>query len=181
MRLFTGIDLPAPVRSRLDEVLKAFSPAAAIQWSPLENLHITTKFIGEWPEAELPKLKQALAGLSRRDPFEVEIRGLGWYPNPHSPRIFWAGIHGGEALHGLARDTEEALVRIGVDAEKKAYSPHLTLARIKTPVPLVRLRQAVAELPSAEFGKFPVDRFVLYRSVTNPKGSTYSVLAEFPL
>jgi RNA 2',3'-cyclic 3'-phosphodiesterase len=181
MRLFTGIDLPAPVRTRLDEVLTALTPTAAINWSPLANLHITTKFIGQWPDSDVARLENALASLPRRDAFDIRIGGLGWFPNPHSPRVFWAGIDGGDALRNLARDTEKALADLGIEPESKAYSPHLTLARIKSPVPLVKLRQAVAQLPSSEFGQFTAERFLLYRSVTSPKGSTYSVLAEFPL
>ena len=181
MRLFTGIKLPPPVIGKLEEAMTKLKPTADIQWSPLENLHITTKFIGERPESELEELKRSISSLPRRDAFSVEIRGLGWFPNPHSPRIFWAGVHGGEALGTLAGDTEQALAKVGIEPENRAYSPHLTLARIKAPVSLVALRQAVAQLSSFDFGSFPVDRFFLYRSKTSPKGSIYSVLAEFPL
>jgi 2'-5' RNA ligase len=181
MRLFTGINLPPPVIGKLEETMIKLKPTADIHWSPLENLHITTKFIGERPESELEELKRSISSLPRRDAFSVEISGLGWFPNPHAPRIFWAGVHGGEALGNLARDTEQALAKVGIEPENRAYSPHLTLARIKAPVSLVALRQAVAQLSSVDFGSFPVDRFFLYRSKTGPKGSIYSVLAEFPL
>jgi 2'-5' RNA ligase len=181
MRLFTGIGLPPEVLSSLEHALDELRPTADIRWSPPGNLHITTKFIGEWPEERLEELKSTLHGFPRRSPFQVDMHGLGWYPNPHSPRVLWAAVHAGDPLRDLARDTEQALAGIGVGVEKKAYSPHLTLARIKPPAQLTRLRQAIAALPSDNFGKFEVNRFNLYRSILSPKGSTYSVLGEFPL
>jgi 2'-5' RNA ligase len=180
MRLFTGMDLPPDIVTNLEELLVRLKPSAHINWSPPRNLHITTKFIGEWPEERLPELKAALAGLTLREPIPVSIEKLGFFPNPHSPRVFWAGIHAGDNLASLARDTEAALIPLGVAKEERAYSPHLTLARIKTPGRQPALLQAVAKLPSLEFGSFIADRFSLYQSRTAPSGSVYTKLAEFP-
>ena len=181
MRLFTGIDPPAEVVTNLENLLVRLKPAATINWSPPENLHVTTKFIGEWPEDRLDELKAALGTLRARPAIPISIGKLGFFPNPHSPRVFWAGIHAGEALAQLARDTEDALAPLGIAREQRAFSPHLTLARIKTPGKQPALLQAVAQLPSLEFGAFTSDRFFLYRSQTAPSGSVYTKLAEFPL
>ncbi|MGE5645506.1 MAG: RNA 2',3'-cyclic phosphodiesterase [Acidobacteriota bacterium] len=180
MRLFTAVDLPDDVVSALTRLIGALRPKARIRWSPAENLHITTKFIGEWPEARLGELKSALSGLGPREPIPIGIRGLGFFPNPNSPRVFWAAIEASPALADLARATEAALERLGIEAEKRAFSPHLTLARIKEPVPMQPLKQAIAELPSLEFGAFTADRFHLYLSKLAPSGSVYTKLAEFP-
>jgi 2'-5' RNA ligase len=80
----------------------------------------------------------------------------------------------------LARDTEQALVPLGIAKEERAYAPHLTLARIKGPGKQPALLQAVAKLPSLDFGSFVADRFYLYQSRTAPTGSVYTKLAEFP-
>jgi 2'-5' RNA ligase len=180
MRLFTAVDLPDEVVSTLARLIGELRPKARIKWSPADNLHITTKFIGEWPDERLDRLTAALASLGSREPIPIEVRGLGFFPNPHSPRVFWAAVHAPAALADLARETEAALERIGIAAEKRPFSPHLTLARIKEPVPLQALRQAIAELPSLEFGAFTVDRFYLYRSTLNPAGSVYTKLSDFP-
>jgi 2'-5' RNA ligase len=111
MRLFTGIDLPADVLDRLERLLARLRPTAHLKWSPLDNLHITTKFIGEWPEEQLDTLKTALAGVAQRTPIAISVEGLGWFPNAHKPRVFWAGVHGGPALTQLAGDIERALNR----------------------------------------------------------------------
>jgi RNA 2',3'-cyclic 3'-phosphodiesterase len=180
MRLFTALDLPEDAVSKLAALVDRLRPSARIRWSPADNLHITTKFIGEWPEDRLDKLTAALNALPPREPIPIEVRGVGFYPNPHSPRIFWAAVHAGPALPGLARETEAALEKIGIAAEKRPFTPHLTLARIKEPVPLQELRQAIAALPSVEFGAFTADRFFLYLSQLRPSGSVYTRLSDFP-
>src|SRR5438067_165851 len=92
MRFFTAIDMPEDVLRNVEILLDRLKPTARIKWSPPSNLHITTKFIGEWPEDRLPELNGALAGVSPRRTFEIHIRQVGFLPNPHSPRIFFAGI-----------------------------------------------------------------------------------------
>ena len=180
MRLFTGLDLPGDLVANLEEVSRRLKPAARIQWSPPANLHVTTKFIGEWPPERLGELKTALAGLPARAAIPVQIRRLGFFPNPHSPHIFWCGIEA-SGLAELARDTDLATAALGIAPEKRAFSPHLTLARIKQQLDLQPLQRAVASLPSREFGAFQAASFFLYQSTLRPAGSVYTKLAEFPL
>jgi len=180
MRLFTAIDLTPEVIANLESLLTRLQPTARMNWSPIENLHITTKFIGEWPEERLQDLTRALEALPARTAIPIAIEKLGFFPNPQAPRVFWAGVHAGEPLTQLARETEDALAALGIAKEQRPYSPHLTLARIKTPGKQPALLKAVAALPSVDFGRFIAGRFFLYRSKTAPSGSLYTQLAEFP-
>ena len=180
MRLFTGLDLPGEVTANLAELLRRLRPAARIRWSPLGNLHVTTKFIGEFPEERLDELKAALGGLPGRAAVAVRLRGVGFYPNAHSANIFWCGIEA-PGLAELAADTDSAAATLGISREKRAFSPHLTLARIKQPAELEPLRQAISALSTLEFGVFGAGSFFLYRSTLAPAGSVYTKLAEFPL
>ena len=180
MRLFVGLDLPADVIGNLERLLAQLRPTARIQWSPPANLHITTKFIGEWPEARLDELKSALLAIPSRTPIPVRIRQLGFFPNPHAPRIFWCGIDGA-GLVVLAADTDGATATLGIASEKREFSPHLTLARIKEKLNLQPLREKIAALPSLDFGQFEARSFFLYQSQLRPTGSVYTKLAEFPL
>ena len=180
MRLFTSLDLPEEVIGKLRAVVNLLRPTARIKWSSPENLHITTKFIGEWPEERVDELKQALGALPVRDGILVEVQKVGFFPNPHQPRVFWAGIKAPPELARLARETEDAAGRLGVPREQRPFSPHLTLARIPDRTPVVALREAIAQLPSLDFGAFHADRFCLYHSRLTPAGSVYTKLSEFP-
>jgi 2'-5' RNA ligase len=180
MRLFAAIDVPEQIRERLERVITHLRPSAHVKWSAVYNLHITLKFIGEWPAPELEKLQTALAAVTPRPPVQIDVRGVGWFPNQHHPRVFWAGIVAGPELQTLARDIESALEPVGVAREEREFSPHLTLARIKQPTPLHTLRQAVTDLEPVDFGTLAADRFCLYRSQPGSAGSIYTKLAEYP-
>lgn len=181
MRLFCGLSLAYEVRRNLELLLQHLRPQADIQWSPPDNLHITTKFIGEWPDDRVDEVREALAGVPAPGAIKVSIRGLGWFPNPHSPRVLFAGVDAPQALQDVHAAADSQLAAIGVKPESKPYHPHLTLARIKSATGLAPLRQAIAALPSADFGAFAAAKHLLYRSKLTPAGSQYSVIAEFPL
>jgi 2'-5' RNA ligase len=177
MRLFTAIDISREVKDSLRALLGPLRPAADLNWSPVENMHVTTKFIGEWPEARLEEMKKALARAPTDGAIDIAIRELGWFPNARNPRVFWAGVHGPESLSKLAAATESATASLGVPAETRPFSPHLTLARIRERVSLDALHKAIAALGSQEFGSFRATAFFLYLSA----GGKYTKLAEFPL
>jgi 2'-5' RNA ligase len=181
LRLFTGIAAPQEINARLDELVRRLKPLAHIRWSPASNFHITTKFIGAWPQDRLEDMKAALYDLKGSGPIEIAIRGLGFFPNANRPRVFWTGVEGGEALTSLASSTDQACAKLGVEPEKKPYSPHLTLARIDEPPGLGALHGALAKLASLEFGRFDASAFHLYLSQPGRGGSVYTSLAEFAL
>jgi 2'-5' RNA ligase len=179
MRLFTAIDIPDELRERLRELLARWKPLARIHWSPVANLHITTKFIGEWPEARVEEIKIALHAMAPMGAFDISVHGMGWFPDNRRPRVLWAGIEGGEALGKLAHATEQAVAALGVPVEERVYSPHLTLARIREAVPLNALIGAVshARESAADFGAFRATEFFLYLSA----GGKYTRMEAFSL
>jgi 2'-5' RNA ligase len=180
MRLFTAIDIPADLTEALRSFVNRLRPTAKIGWSSVENLHITTKFIGDWPEQRLDEMTNALGSVPVNCAINITVKGLGWFPNPRRPRVFWAGVEGGEPLRDLARATEHAVSPLGVRVEERAYAPHLTLARIREAVPLDRLHQMLQSFPAGcgfNFGTFKATQFFLYLSA----GGKYTQLAGFPL
>ena|ERR1700733_1681695 len=180
MRLFVGIAVPEDVALRVQVLVDALAPLAALRWSLVADLHVTTKFIGEQPPARVAEVERALGALPPRAPFPLSVRGTGWFPNADAPRILWAGVDAPSGLHALASDTERTLAPLGVPTERRAYSPHVTLARVPAGARLETLRRALALLPSIEFGTFAVDRFPLYESHPSPNLARYRALATFP-
>ena len=179
LRLFAAIEIPDQVKQRLRAFVDRLRPAAKLAWSPVDNLHVTTKFIGEWPEAKLQQLKDALISVPKPGPVQIAVRGLGWFPNAKNPRVFWAGIEVNEPLRQLTGNTERVLAAIGVPVENREFHPHLTLARRRDAVPLERLRRILDSLSpdSSDFGTFTAVSFFLYLSA----GGRYTKLEEFTL
>ena len=136
MRLFTGIDLPEDIRERLERLLMHLRPAAHLKWSAVYNLHLTLKFIGEWPEEKLPQLEAALALHASAPPDHGRSKRAGLVSESTSSARLLGWGAGGRGLTTLVRDTEAALAPLGIAKEDRAFSAHLTLARIKDPVPL---------------------------------------------
>jgi 2'-5' RNA ligase len=180
VRLFTGIDPPPEVSANLAALVTSLKPLARLKWSPAENFHITTKFIGEWPESRIGELCGALGALARREPVSIAVRAAVFLPSARAPRALCAGVEAGPPLERLARETCQTLARLGVKPETRAYSPHLTLARMRRePVPLDALHAAIAKLAPLEFGRFTARSFFLYQSRAAAGGSVYTKLAEF--
>ncbi len=137
--------------------------------------HITTR-----PPAS--RIERALAPTSRRPPFSLSLRGLGWFPGDEARRVLWVGVDAQPPLTELTADTERALAEIGIAAERRPYVPHVTLARAKPNSPgLEALARALAAASSTPFGSFVVDSFTLYESHISEKGTEYRTLATVPL
>ena len=179
MRLFTGIAIPNTVADRVEQTLALLRPSADLRWTPAVNLHITTKFIGPWPEAMLPRLQQALAAVDIPGNPEITISGFGYYPNPHSPTTFFAGVRA-PGLYHLNRALDEILEPLGCPRQASPFSPHLTLARIHRQE-IGRLRERIATLHDFDFGVFTASEFHLYQSTAGTEGSVYTPLATWPL
>jgi 2'-5' RNA ligase len=180
MRLFTGIAIPPDVISKIDETLAPVRPLADVKWSPPANLHITTKFIGSWPEERLAELERALGAIKAPRAFDIRIAGFSFFPNPGHPRILVTNVEGGESLQTLARVTEDAVAKLGCAREERPYSPHLTLARFGD-ADTRALRSRLQSMPAPDFGSWRAGRFHLYLSQPGERHSIYTALASWPL
>lgn len=177
MRLFTGVAPNPHVIENLARVLGELRPLAPLNWSPVENLHITSKFIGAWPEERLAQLQSALKIANVPPEFPVTVSGFGYFPNPHHPKAFFAGVQAGVELAALAQRIDEAVAPLGVKREDRPYTPHLTLARIRNEN-MRQVREHIAKMTNLDFGTFQVSEFHLYLS---RPGSLYTKLVTFPL
>ena len=177
MRLFAAIDTPDDVKATLATLLDRLRPLAKLHWIPVEKLHITTRFIGEWPEERVDDLKVALAAVTSPVPVDIAIRRVGWLPNPRSARILYAGVESTETLTALASATERAVAHAGVPTEERMYRPHVTLARTRKRVPLDSLKRALSEIELSDFGSYQASSFALYLSAAGK----YTKLQEFLL
>jgi len=183
MRSFIAVNLPDAVKSDLDEIANRLRPEGpAARWVPAANVHITLKFLDEIDADQVEPLTQAIAKAAREtEPFEIRLGGFGVFPNPRRARVFWVGIESGvEILKGLAHVIDHQANKLGFPREKRAFSAHLTLARLRQPGPVDQLLEAAAEIPYRSV-PIPVSRIDLMRSVLAPGGAQYSVLDSVTL
>ena len=182
MRLFIGLDLPTGVVGRLERLIETLRPAARIQWSPAANLHITTKFIGEWPETRLEDLKSALAGMPASPPLAIHIHEVGFFPNPRSPRVFWCGVEA-PGLDALAAATDRATLALGVPGRDAALlgPPDPGADQGPPAQPSIRYSSASPPCLRAISGGSRRSASSSTGAVCGPSGSVYTKLAEFPL
>ena len=179
MRIFIALDIPAEIRKQLAEYLeRTRSYALEARWARVEGLHVTLKFVGEVSEEIVQKIKGALGNV-KAAPFPVKFEGIGFFPNARSPRVFWAGVDGGNELAALATKIDEALGKLGIAREEKPYHPHLTLARASTH-PLRGLTPHANATPP-HFGTMTAREFFMYQSKPQRGGSKYTKLERFEL
>jgi len=143
-----------------------------------QNLHITMRFLGEIDERMVGDICKAIGGIEF-NAFEIELRGLGAFPKEGYANVIWIGIRGGrERLEEVAGAIESRLRSLGIPPDERGFSPHLTIARVKSPGCRAKFREFLLSSKDLEFGRIPVDSIRLKRSELSPGGPTYYTLCE---
>jgi 2'-5' RNA ligase len=176
IRLFVGIELPAELRRRMVMIQTGVERA---KWVPEENLHLTLRFIGEVSEDVAADAADALSTV-RAAPFQVTVDGAGHFESRKRVRALWLGIERSDALMGLRDRIESALVRTGLEPERRKYKPHITIARLNNGSPGMA-REWLAANTMFRAVPFTVDKFVLFSSHLGGEGAIYTAEAEYPL
>lgn len=175
IRLFVGLDFPAPVRAELMALAGAIPGA---RWMSEEQLHLTLRFIGEVDERMAEEIDLALARIAA-PAFELTLQGLGQFGDG-APHTLWAGVAPNEALTRLAAKVDSALRNAGFAGDNRRFTPHVTLARLKN-VPLTGVMAFIAEHGLFRGAPFLVSAFTLFSSHLGHGGSHYVAEADYPL
>ncbi len=183
VRAFIAIDIPTPIQTAIDEQtqnLREQAGASLVRWVKPCNLHLTLKFLGEVSTANVQLLTQMLTTEVARYPsFEIELGRLGSFPTTRRPRVIWIGIQAPAVLETLQRAIESAAARLGYAAEERAFSPHLTIGRVRSNLAAAQLRLVQSALEShtvGSLGKAEVEAVHLIKSDLQPEGSVYTRL-----
>jgi 2'-5' RNA ligase len=145
----------------------------------LTNIHLTLKFLGNTDEALVPRIKNIMEeGVAGMAPFELELKGVGAFPNMNRMQVLWVGTRNAEGLGNLASYLEDELHQLGFKKEKRRFSPHLTLARVRSGRNLDAVRGVLGEYTAELFGAQKIDRIRLKKSDLRPSGPIYTVVEE---
>jgi 2'-5' RNA ligase len=189
VRAFIAIELPKVTREALAEVqarLEHHAPRGSVRWVKPDNIHLTLKFLGQVPTAQIDAISLALKrAVSGMHVFPFEVMNSGCFPDALRPRVIWVGVDEPTgALHALQRAVETAIAPLGYPTEARAFQPHLTLgrtARDVKPIDLHKLGELVTATRVGLLGHVHADELVLFQSDLTPGGSMYTALARVPL
>jgi RNA 2',3'-cyclic 3'-phosphodiesterase len=181
VRLFVAVSVPPRLLEALaavTEELHGTLPGG--RWSPPENQHVTLKFLGSTPADQVEEIAAAIGLVAAsHEPASLRLSGLGTFPSRRRARVLWAGLEDGAGLLvSLAAALDDALTPLGFEPEKREFTPHLTLARWRTAIPL---RESLRELPPTATEAFRVEAVELFRSHLSSRGARYELLMSWPL
>jgi 2'-5' RNA ligase len=187
LRAFIAVEIPLEVRQAVCHATSDLQKkiGSLVRWVPMENMHLTLKFLGDISPSNVEILTQMLrAETDLLNCFDLRLDGLGSFPNLKRPRVIYVGIQAPAVLKTLQRGIESASRRLGYESEERGFSPHLTIGRVKQNVTATEqqtIRRALEETKIDSLGTARVDSVHLYKSDLKSTGSVYTRLYSAPL
>lgn len=188
LRAFIAVEIPSEIHKAIEKEtapLRAALTASVVRWVPTRDIHLTLKFLGDVSPANVELLARMLEKeVSRHERFTIQFGDLGAFPNPRRPRVLWIGIRAPAALEALQHGIAAAAATLGYPDEKRPFSPHLTIGRVKKhagPAGMQKVRNALAEVKVDALGTAQVSAVHLFKSDLKPTGAVYTKLFAAPL
>jgi 2'-5' RNA ligase len=181
IRSFIAFDIDSEsVLKRMTEVQTMLTKTGAdLKLVEPKNIHMTLRFLGNITPSTVEKIFEEMKKV-QFTPFDVRLHGVGAFPNPRYPRVVWAGItQGADQLRSIFEQLEPKLLGLGFAPDPKGFSPHLTIARVRSGRNRVELAKCLLENENCEFGVIDAKCLKLKRSDLTPRGPIYSTLKEF--
>lgn len=185
IRTFIAAEVPSGIRATAERQIQGLQRAGAeFRWIQPAQLHLTLRFLGNMLDREIPELcrvvTEAVAGC---EPIQVGVRGLGAFPNWHSPKVIWMGLGPDlRELQDLHRRVNQGLQKMGFPLERGDYRPHLTLGRIPAGGALDASVQTYLEAHlETDFGSMEIDEVVVFSSFLDREGTTHTPMATIGL
>lgn len=185
MRLFVAVNLPFEIKKGIGSFIRDLRKVNAdMKWVEPENLHLTVQFLGNVSEDQVPAVAAALNRAAERiAPFTLKLSGVGVFPSRERPRVFWAGVGGDTVdLLQLNRQVQRELKEPGFAPGKNKFSPHLTLARLRSPAGFLDVFDKAEKVAENKiFGSAKISTVDLMLSELGSRGPKYFTLARAPL
>ena len=184
MRCFISISIPDGIKKGMTAIQERLKKAGAdVSWTRPEGMHLTLKFLGEIEEERLKEIGTALSlSVIGIKPFSLDVSGIGTFPDIRRPRVIWIGLkEDGNNMIELQRNVEKELEKLGFAAEKRGFTPHITLGRIRSPKNIERLLNLVDEEKAIDLDGFEVTNIHLMQSELRPAGAIYTELISVEL
>lgn len=180
-RGFIAVEVPTlgPLAQVLQQLARSGADVKVVEG---HHIHVTLKFLGDVPVSFVDKIEQGIKNAAKAvKPFEMNVRGVGAFPNNANPRVVWAGLEHAEPMSVIARRLEDEMHKLAFPRERRDFTPHITLARVRSLRGADRLAAVLGEHGMEQFGQVRVDKVLLMRSELAPKGPTYTIVRTVPL
>ena len=184
IRSFLAIELSEAIRKRIEEIQKDLrSSNSDVRWVSPEKIHLTLKFFGNIEEPQVDAIAKSIELLvGGTQPFSLEVKGMGAFPNIKNPRVLWMGlIDEKQILIPLQKQLESTFETIGFQVEDRPFRPHLTLGRMNSGRGKDELIGRIQKYKEERFGDLEVRRLVLFKSDLRPTGPIYTPLRQIKL
>jgi len=184
IRTFIAIQMPAEIRRKLAGIGEELKKSGAdAKWVPEENFHITLKFLGNVTAERVTAVSEVVRSVvERTEAFDLVLSGVGAFPRLSRPSVVWVGISdGSDRIASLAEKIDIELGRLGFECENRPFSGHVTVARIRTPKNLERLKGMIENLQGQHIGAFGVESIAIMKSELRRTGPIYTAINEYGL
>jgi len=183
MRAFIAIELPKDIKETLAGLQNQFKiPGFNAKWVEPKNIHLTLKFLGDINEETLKKTTEIIEDIAgNQTSFKIQLFSLGVFPGIDFPRIIWVGISkGDQEVKTIAKELEDKIKNIGIPKEDRAFSSHITIARVKSLINKNKLALVLSNLNEKVFlgEEFEISKITLFKSTLGPLGPTYETQKE---
>lgn len=181
VRAFIAVEIDPQAKQKISELITRLKKSEAdAKWITENQMHLTLKFLGNISQDKIKEISDALSLISNDfKPFAITFSGIGAFPNMNHARVIWLGIDkGAEALMMLNEKIENTLEKYGFKKDGREFSPHLTLARVRSGKNIAGLATLIKETVFDSGKDTLVNKLTLFQSVLNPKGAVYTVISE---
>jgi len=181
IRSFIAIELSNNIKQELAGLIEKLKTSGAdVKWVNPENIHLTLKFLGYISPEKIEAVKKVLDSIKGKfTPFKITLSGVGAFPKLSYPRVIWVGMQDGQddakRIYALL---EAELEKAGFKKEERAFSPHLTIGRVRSGKNRQDLKSAIENLKFSPENTQTVEHLTLFKSALTPKGPVYTSLYE---
>ena len=180
-RGFIAIDIPSN-KKLLEMENEIKNTGADLKLVETENIHVTLKFLGDTDEEKIDEIEEIIKNSVKDiNAFSIKLKGSGVFPNKNYMKVIWIGLENAEPIGEIAKKIDKQLENLGFEPEKRGFSAHLTIARVRSSRNKEKLIQIIEKYQDVEFVKIEVASVKLKKSVLTPKGPIYTTLKEVKL
>lgn len=178
-RLFVALQIPEAVKNQIFDLRESIVNDSKLKWEPSEKIHLTLKFLGDFPVDQISEIKSDIEFLSEYHSLKCILTKFDFFYRDKVPSILWAGLEIEETINEIVKKLNETFKKHSIPAEEKRFKPHLTLLRIKRNVEA----GFVSSFKNFTFKPilFKANTITLYKSELNKFGSKYYELQNYKL